>query len=541
VAFVIHLSDLHVGSGDPEEEVIRSALVGAVADELGAREGTPALLAVTGDVFDDARAEPDVVVPRFLELLDALFERLGSQIPTVILPGNHDRRASGFIRTRRERVWDGLRERIGSRAYVHGLETPFLDAVLPDGFAQLPAWIMAYDSSYLPVGLLSAGGIIRPQDILRAAHRIRDRNPDWPVIFMLHHHLIPTPLTDTGRVELEGRWAPVRWGVEHLLPRIVANADREELTMTALGSGTALSTLHTLGRPILVLHGHKHYATARHLGAMQEGQGDVLLVAAGSAGKAQPWFPTTSNDAARLWPSFNLIRLEGAELDVDIVSFGYADDGVGDRAVRPLVRARRDGPRWRTATVPGGSAFTTERRLELNELVCVVSRSSDASRWDVDYRRRFDGSAADAPKSFRELVDAVEDGELQVEATEGARAEPSDDHPPFSITLHRGEPARFRIRRALFRRFEHAAEALGPRHAPYAWLGVMNRYLADRCRLEIRGPAEICDRAFASRTDLGTGLEEPCRVERTSTGVVIEFDDCPPRTLLRIYWPLDAE
>ena len=50
-----------------------------------------------------------------------------------------------------------------------------------------------------------------------------------------------------------------RWLLGKALPTLVSNADREELTMTALGAGTALSTLHTFGRPVLLLHGHKHF------------------------------------------------------------------------------------------------------------------------------------------------------------------------------------------------------------------------------------------------------------------------------------------
>lgn len=310
--------------------------------------------------------------------------------------------------------------------------------------------------------------------------------------------------------------------------------------MTALGSGTALSTLHTLGRPVLVLHGHKHYATARHLGAVQEGQGDVLLVAAGSAGKAQPWFPTTSNDAARLWPSFNVVELDGDRLEVDVVSFGYADDALGDRAARPLVRARRDGPRWRTRAVPSGSAFTTERRLERNDLVCTLEPSTDLARWDVAYRRSFDGPLPDAPDSFREVVDAIEDGVLEIDEASADQVEPSRDHPPFSVTLTRGRPLSFRVRRALCRTLDDAESRFGPRHPPYAWLGLMNRYLATRARLEIRAPEGVREHAFASRTDLGTGLEEPCPLGRTASGLVVEVEDCPPRTMLRVYWPLDA-
>lgn len=116
--------------------------------------------------------------------------------------------------------------------------------------------------------------------------------------------------------------------------------------MTALGAGTALSTLHTLERAVLVLHGHKHYATARLLRGMVRGHGDVLVVSAGSAGTAERWSPTANGDAARLWPSFNAIELEGDRLDIDVVSFGYKGSSAAKVARRALVRARRQGATW---------------------------------------------------------------------------------------------------------------------------------------------------------------------------------------------------
>lgn len=118
--------------------------------------------------------------------------------------------------------------------------------------------------------------------------------------------------------------------------------------MTALGAGTALSTLHTLGRAVLVLHGHKHYATTRMLDGTVRGHGDVLIASAGSAGTAEEWLtPTrtggTARGAARLWPSFNVIELDERRLTVETVSFGYKGRAAGVPARRPLVRARRDG------------------------------------------------------------------------------------------------------------------------------------------------------------------------------------------------------
>ena len=47
--------------------------------------------------------------------------------------------------------------------------------------------------------------------------------------------------------------------------------------------------------------------------------------------------------------------------------------------------------------------------------------------------------------------------------------------------------------------------------------------------------------AFASGTDLGTGLQRPLPLGAGSSddAVLIVYRDCPPRTLIRVYWPLE--
>lgn len=46
--------------------------------------------------------------------------------------------------------------------------------------------------------------------------------------------------------------------------------------------------------------------------------------------------------------------------------------------------------------------------------------------------------------------------------------------------------------------------------APYAWQGLMNRYASEEVRLHIRADGTGALRgAFASETDLGTGLQRP--------------------------------
>jgi hypothetical protein len=59
-------------------------------------------------------------------------------------------------------------------------------------------------------------------------------------------------------------------------------------------------------------------------------------------------------------------------------------------------------------------------------------------------------------------------------------------------------------------------------------------------RLELRGGNGVLRGAFASETDLGTGLQQPLRLAPGSDENIVRIDypDCPPRTLIRIYWPL---
>ncbi len=489
---IAQLSDLHLLSGEPEQGDVLAALVDTMRREVAERSRSLDLLAITGDVFDSASRDPEPSVAAFLRLHGELRRALGRDVPTVIVPGNHDRRRSGLVGPFRREPIAALRKALGDRAFVHGSAVPFLAQVVAPEFHGIPAWVVAFDSTYLPSGLLSAGGSLRQEDILQAAAAIGNRHPDWPVLFLLHHHLVPTPLTDVGVVKVDKTPQLVRWGVEHLLPTLIANADREEMTMTALGAGTALSTLHALGRAVLVLHGHKHYATARLLSGLAEGQGDVLIVSAGSCGSVQSWFPTTAKDAATLWPSFNLIELSHERLRVEVVSFGYRGDAAGVVHTRELVSAERRGPRWNATPVRLDGERECSPSIVRNELICRLVSGASGARWDCICERRYTGRTDLAPAQYGDAVDALEDSEL--------------------VRLDT------------------------------AWQGLMNRYACDELQLEIRAEGTGALRgAFASETDLGTGLQRPLPLGPDSTDdvVIIRYSDCPPRHLIRVYWPLE--
>ena len=539
MAVIAQLSDLHLLAPEPDQPQILAALVDALKHVAASHACRVDLLAITGDVFHSASRAAEPSVQAFVALFAELTRVLGGRVPTVIIPGNHDRRRLGLLSPFRREPFERLREALAGQAFVHGSLLPFLAQVVPPDLHQVPAWVVAFDSTYLPSGLLSAGGMLRQEDILQAAATIGRKNPDWPVLFLLHHHLVPTPLTDVGVVEVDQTPRLVRWGVQHLLPSLIANADREEMTMTALGAGTALSTLHAFGRAVLVLHGHKHYATARLLSGISVGQGDVLLVSAGSCGTVQSWFPTTGRDAATLWPSFNWIELEPDQVRVDVVSFGYRGDSKGHVNVRPLVRAERHGARWRGIPVAPDDLAAHARVLDENELLCWLSLNRDLPRWDCLCERRYSGGP-EAPERFGDAVDALEDSKLFV-LDESGQSLAAPLQPPVQLELERGRTTRYRILGAYCRTVAEAERLFGTRWAPYSWQGLMNRYACKRVRLELRGSGRGGLRgAFASETDLGTGLQQPLLLDAGSTDdtVVIEYPDCPPRTLIRVYWPL---
>lgn len=59
----------------------------------------------------------------------------------------------------------------------------------------------------------------------------------------------------------------------------------------------------------------------------------------------------------------------------------------------------------------------------------------------------------------------------------------------------------------------------------------------------MRGLRERARTAFGSATDLGTGLERmvPVEADEGADRVRLSVRDCPPRTLVRLYWLLEDE
>jgi len=524
MTLVVHLSDLHMLQASRRQAALFEHLVGTLGRERERAPHEQLAIVITGDVFDSATQSPPPLVEAFLSLHARLIEVLGRAF-TIVLPGNHDRRRFGLIGPNREQLFLELKRAADPKLiHVAGTHTPFLAEVVPPELHGLPAHVVAYDSSYLPGGLVGAGGTFRLEDLLQVHARLpRDGQP---LVLLVHHHLIPTPVTDVSHVDMVGTPRPVRWLVRHALPALVSNADREELTMTALGAGTALSALHSFGRAVLLLHGHKHVPTARLVRGLGLDCGDLILASAGSSGRAEG-VQSSQPNPARLWPSLNLVRLDEGGVHIEAVSFS-PKQRFTPALRRDLLRAERAGRKWELQPVELGlKEFSARLLRDEAEYSLSLSRSS-AARWDFSCRRRVFAKPGAGLRARTELVHALPPIIPGARPRRRAyrRVALSID---AEITHHETD--------ALCRTLREGERRYGPGTA-FEWAGLVCRYGADLAALRLSAPAGAGLEPFATLTDLQTGRERPWHLERTDSGWAMTVERCAPRSLLRIYWPL---
>ncbi len=523
---IFHLSDLHLRAPNRAQELVLEKLVEALKSERAASAATHVLVAVTGDVFDSA-SEAASLVPVFVDLRARILGAFGSDTPLIVLPGNHDRRKFGFLGPQRAQPFRDLARALqGPRTFVAGTRTPFLAQIVPGELHGLPMHVVVYDSSYLPDGLVGAGGTLRLEDLLQVHAELP--NDDRPLLVLTHHHLIPTPVTDVSGMDHTHAPRLAQWMLRVAVPALVSHGDREELTMTALGAGTALSTLHSFSRPVLLLHGHKHVPTARLLKGMTSGCGDVLLASAGTAARRERVQATRDPDAARLWPCFNVIELAADSMRIEAVSF------FPKRSSRPSIRrllahTRRDGPKWELAS---GTFRVSDPapRVERDEARYTLAPSGQQwGRWDVSCERSV------------ELIPGVR----LPRYVEFVRSAPAKLGPQRRrvrsrrIELQPDGITRYEAPDALCRTLREASRSYGS-EAAFEWLGLLCRYGAQRAVLSLSNRNLAGVRPFASFTDLTTGRERPLPIVAGAEGWTAVAEKCAPRSLLRIYWPLEG-
>lgn len=515
-----HLSDLHYGA-DPETQ---SKLLEGLIETFTGREID--VLLFTGDVFDTNEARPGLI-EGFLRLHAGLEAKLGGPKPTIILPGNHDRRSEGVFRPYSEELFDELRRAFASRPEVQvmGGHTPFLAQHVK--LTDFPFDVVAYDSTWLPNGVASAGGVIRQEDLIQIGSELMNGDATRPVLFLLHHHLIPTPVTDTSAIATAGRPPWQKFLVRQVLPWLISNGDREELTMTALGAGSALSTLQTLGRAVFVLHGHKHYATARLLKGI-DSDADLLISSAGSCGLPQEWIEGDYEEAPKLWPSVNFLELDASE--VHVTSQAWSPWNPTRRSsARRLVRARREGTRWVLADTLAPRTFSPVLKLNASKVV-LSPCSAKLGRLDVTTERTLESTDHAVLEEYWEVVTGPE-GAMLRDAVMGGVAR-RDAKCPAKIKVPRDGTTRFRVEGGAYRTVTDSDGRA------FASVELLNRSRAELARLEVHlGP--VTTKPFASVTNLTTGKERPWRFEHVGDVVTVTFPNCPARTMLRVSWPLE--
>jgi 3',5'-cyclic AMP phosphodiesterase CpdA len=525
MTLLVHLSDLHMAKDSGAQRTLFDKLVDALRREHAAAQPERVAVVITGDVFDSASDPAPALVADFLRLHARVVEALGGDAPTIVIPGNHDRRRGGLFGPHRETLFRTLHDAVDPRrVYVGGHRTPFLAQLVPPEMHGIPAHVIAYDSSYLPHGFIGAGGTIRLEDLLQVHARLPDDGQ--PLLVLVHHHLIPTPITDISHVDSLATPRLARWLVGKALPALVSNADREELTMTALGAGTALSTLHSFSRAVLLLHGHKHVPTARMLRGTTTGSGDLLLASAGSAGIRERVHVARHPDTARLWPSFNLVLLTESHVRIETVSFSPK------RSKRPplrrdLARAQRVGRKWDPEPV-NFRVTDPAPRVDLDEASFVLSPSSTSrKRWDFACERSVQLKPGARLRRYVDFVHTLPPLRARKEAARANRR----------IELTVGGLTRYRVADGLCRTLDEGARSYGVGSA-FEWVGLLCRYGAARATLRLACTDGAMLEPFGSVTDLTIGRERPTTVAVASDHWTVTWESCPPRSLLRIYWPL---
>ncbi len=521
-----HLSDLHLGADSAQQPDILQSLPAALASA----PRRPDVLLVSGDVFDTSAPGP-AGVERLVHLLDALEQQLGGPRPTLLMPGNHDRRESGVFAPWSRELFDTLRERLADRPHVHVLGGRGAIDLVP-----LPALgvdFAAWDSTRVRQGFLSAGGLVQAPDLLQLAARLEGRDPARPLVVALHHHLVPTPVTDTSPIDTSRRGWLTATLVRRVLPKLVAFGDREELTMTALGAGTALSLLHQLGRPVVVLHGHKHVPAVRLLPGLVGADADVLLASAGSCGTSTAWGGGDFDESPRLWPSFNLVTFERDEVRLEEVAWSPWEKG-RINPPRPLAHVRREGARLHPlrGEGPGRPAPTV---LALNEARLRLLPSRGAlGRYDVEVERTVRALPQARMAHTWEVIPGLP-GARVVDASWAGRPLP-EQPTPTRLKLPRDGTGTFRVLGGAL-----APGGDGPDNAApgYGQVGFLNRSWCALARLVVELPPGAPP-AFGSALELATGRERPLPLVRDGARLVAEVRDCAARTLLRAWWPLDG-
>lgn len=568
---IVQMSDLHLTEDLTNRlgllEQMSAALAQVNADARQSADNID-ILAITGDLFESSDLNPEKAVQAFFTFYDYVVRGLGRIVPTFIVVGNHDVRSRGILSLNRTQVIDALRAATKEMPHIviHAcnMQLPFILHHVPRDHHPLPAELVLVDSTYLPTGFASAGGLVRQEDLLQVASELE---PELPLVLLTHHHLVPTPVTDMSEIDtssphiageswLQRKISAAESKVEAALLKaaslLVANADFEELTMTALGAGSTLSTLHALNRAVLVLHGHKHHPSARHMKGLSSEDGDILLVADGSTGKAEPWHVTkqhVTDPPWPLWPSFNVIQFDAKNIRVETWAYPHDQRAEMTSIRRLLVTGERSKNRWFVQTDSLSEAsLRADRDAEIHESR-VLRNEAHVELRDADQKVPF----WTAHVLRRLVIQATSEGSriLHKDYVDGApgafliRSDSQEKIPcpaqiEFEVTSNVSEYA-YTLYHGLCGTYEQAIRSYDKRTAPYDWIDLFNRFACAEATLVLQRYPEGLTKPFAALIDLTTGIERPLPLDRVGNRYELHVRNCQARTLLRIFWPLTSE
>jgi hypothetical protein len=101
---------------------------------------------------------------------------------------------------------------------------------------------------------------------------------------------------------------------------------------------------------------------------------------------------------------------------------------------------------------------------------------------------------------------------------------------PLQVHLELGGTARYRVLGGVHRTLAEAKRVHGDRVTAFAYVALLNRYCSEIARLTVRGLGDAAVDAFASATDLGTGLENPVPTQRGAEPgeIHVSVERCAP-------------
>jgi hypothetical protein len=148
-------------------------------------------------------------------------------------------------------------------------------------------------------------------------------------------------------------------------------------------------------------------------------------------------------------------------------------------------------------------------QLLLNASRCQLQVSTAYEcRWDSQCQRTVQPVANSQLEGYIEDVSGQPDGTGIIHA----RSEPVAL--PTQVRLQLGATTHYRVIGGVFRTLPEAGRVLRDRSSPFAYVALLNRYYSEMAQLTVSGLGDVTLDAFASATDLGTGLEYPVPLER---------------------------